>query len=82
MMHIWPGEDVFELWAIHKGPWVYAHRTRVAAFLSEESAASYLRKSRLKKPTRDSAFRKSSLLWGAQDAEIELVEGVDVEPCI
>ena len=78
-MHIWPGEDVYELWAISKGPWIQTTRCRVAVFFSEETASSYLHKSMLKKPTRESSFRKKSLLWGAQDAEIELVEALDIE---
>jgi hypothetical protein len=82
MMHIWPGKDLFELWAIHKPFKGEAYRTKVAVFFTEESAGEYIRKSRLKKPMWDSAFRKKSLLSGAISAEIEECEAVEIEPYI
>ena len=83
MMHIWPGKDLFELWAIHKPFKEEEYRERVAVFFTEKSAVEYLRKSRLKKPSRwGSAFRKTSLLRGATSAEIEEIEAVEIEPRI
>ena len=63
-----------------KGPWsCRGTRCRVAVFFTEDAAAEYLHKSLLKKPTDLSAFRKTSLLWGAHEAEIELVEALGIE---
>ena len=83
MMHIWPGKELFELWAIHKPFKGEEYRAKVAVFFTEESAGEYIRKSRLKKPDRwGSTFRKKSLLWGATAAEVEECEPVDIEPQI
>ena len=82
MMHIWPGKELFELWAIHKPFKGEVYRTKVAVFFTEASAGEYIRKSRLKKSTWESAFRKKSLLWGAVSAEVEECEAVEIEPSI
>ena len=73
-------EEIFELWAVYRPFKEKEHTQRVAIFLSEESAGDYLHRSRLKKSTRDSAFRATSLLHGAQEAFIESPEPVPVEP--
>jgi hypothetical protein len=75
-------EDRFELWAIHRPFKEEEYSCRVAIFHSEESARKYIHDSRLKKPSRTtgSAFCKESLLWLAQDAEVECIEALPVEP--
>ena len=80
MLHIWPGKDLFELWAIYKPFKEEPHRERVAVFFSRESALDYIHKSSLKKPSRREAFKKKSLLRGAAAADIIECDAVAIEP--
>ena len=79
-MHIWPGKDLFELWAIYKPFKEESYRKRIAVFFSRESALKYIHKSSLKHPSREAAFKKSSLLRHAASADIVLCEAVEIEP--
>ena len=77
MMHIWPGQ-IWELWATFR-PFKGEETTRVVAvFLSEKSAAEYLKKSHLAKK----GYRKISLLHGASEAWIEEAEEFPIEPTL
>jgi len=70
----------YELWA-HRRPFKQDEvHEKVAIFLSEASAVDYIERSRLKKPTSESAFRVGSLLHGAHDAWVEEAEDLPVEP--
>ena len=72
----------YELWA-HRRPFKQDEvHEKVAIFFSEESAVDYIERSRLKKPTHDSAFRVGSLLHGAHDAWVEEAEVLPIEPVL